>query len=187
MSIFNLTGEENITNDTSEKNPTIGTTGSGSSDHEGTIVNKDISNQNLSEDKKEKAVVVDGPLSHIYTKALNMVYANEGAEIDTNIVFKEAIDEMEGLDENGEPLNDDSLYVFAEDGKNVNGMSDMNQIAGRLRVALDSGKYKEVVLAMECGKVIPRNLDRFEDMVRGMGVKIYHLRESALEGILRRI
>ncbi len=42
---------------------------------------KEIATQEGKQDNKQKIVVVDGPLSHVYTKALNIALANESVQI----------------------------------------------------------------------------------------------------------
>ena len=150
-------------------------------DQEETKLDADLDNipGDSSKEEGNKVVVMDGPLSRVYTEALNLAYAKEAAsasgQTDIKILFDE---DIEAQDEE----NRKALYVYCCDGEQLD-MSDTVQATDKLRLALDSGKYKKVLMAMEASKGISNSAGLLDEYARRNGVQVLFKRSTALESI----
>lgn len=130
-------------------------------------------------EEDQKVVVMDGPLSKIYTEALNLALAKEAAsasgQTDIKVVFDEDIEAQ-----NEE--NRKALYVYCCDGQDmdIDGTIDATD---KLRIALDSGKYKNVLVAMESKRGITTKAGLVDEFARKMGAQVVFSRNTALEAI----
>lgn len=124
---------------------------------------------------KVKTVVMTGPLSKIYSEALNLAYGNESA---MNMLNPE---DMELMDEQAGGGDAKDLYVYTTDGDKLDG-PEMVEAGDKLRLALDSKKYKKVLLAVE-GKNVSRKVALLHDLVSSMGVQVVFNRNSAIESM----
>lgn len=126
---------------------------------------------------EEKIVVMDGPLSKIYTQALNLAYANEAAsasgQTDVKILFDDTIEE------NGEPARD--LYVYCCDSADIDN-EDVIHGTDKLRLALD-GRYKQALVVMESHHAIKPIAGLLEEYACNTGVKVVFTRDLAIETI----
>lgn len=127
---------------------------------------------------KTKQVVLDGPLSSIYTKALNIVYSQESSANDhlkiTDIMADE-VDRNANVD----------LYVYATDTDSID-KNELPVVFNNLRVALDKNKNSTVV-AVECNGKVTTNQAILEEYLYGMGIKTLHKRDRATAEIKSRI
>ena len=137
-------------------------------------------------DEKAKVVVMDGPLSHVYTKALNEVLANESvmlvtASNDTTSTNQEANKETNpsftGV------MGEDAEYVYALGDKIIEdhvAMEAYNAISS----AINSGKYKKIHLAFEgamSGKMSKR-VGSLMDSALKLGVKVVAKSKFGVDG-----
>lgn len=160
MSIINLTPEEKDTSlsDTQE-------------------ISTELPVEDSSEPSEptEKTVVMDGPLSKIYTQALNLVYAHEAAsasgQTDIKVLFNEQTEE--------ESVKD--LYVYCCDGSELDS-EDVIEGTNKLRLALD-GRYKNTLVVMESHAAIKPIAGLFEQYAATSGIRVIFQRENALEAI----
>lgn len=135
-----------------------------------------IANQEGTREDKEKVVVMDGPLSHVYTKALNEVLANESvmlvtASNDTSSANKEASKETNHSFTGQE--GKEAEYVYALGDKIVEDSAAM-EAYNAISAAIASGKYKKVHLAFEgavSGKMSKRLGSVMESAIK-LGVKV---------------
>lgn len=142
--------------------------------------------QEGTKDEKAKVVVMDGPLSHVYTKALNEVLANESvmlvtASNDTTSTNQEANKETNpsftGV------MGEDAEYVYALGDKIVEdhvAMEAYNAISS----AINSGKYKKIHLAFEgamSGKMSKR-VGSLMDSALKLGVKVVAKSKFGVDG-----
>jgi hypothetical protein len=124
---------------------------------------------------KGKNVVMTGPLSKIYSEALNLAYGKESV---MNMLNPE---DMELMDEQAGTADEKDLYVYTTDGSKMDGQ-EMVQASDKLRLALDSKKYKKVILAVEC--VTPtRKVALLHDMATSMGIDVVFNRKAAIESM----
>lgn len=124
-----------------------------------------------------KTVVMDGPLSKIYTQALNLAYANEAAsasgQTDIKILFDETIEQ------NDEPAKD--LYVYCCDSGDISN-EDVIKGTDKLRLALD-GRYKQALVVMESHHCIKPIAGLLEEYAFKTGIKVVFTRDLAIETI----
>ena len=126
---------------------------------------------------EEKTIVLDGPLSRIYTQALNMAYAKEDVG---------AMGQMLMMTGQGDPEEDEDdsrdLYVYCCD---VDELTDekVTEAADTLRIALDSKKYKSTAVAIECRGRVSDQLALLDQLSSQMGVKVFYRRKTAMEAI----
>lgn len=143
-----------------------------------------------SKQEAEKTVVMDGPLSQIYTQALNIAYAKEG--LSTMVSFLEAkhdsLTSDEDLEENrlmsGNAVTADGTYVYCIDGTDLEGQG-LVAATEALRVA--KSKYKEVVLALESHGVVTSRVQLLGEMGEALGAKVCMTRDGAMDNILARV
>jgi hypothetical protein len=134
--------------------------------------------------KQEKKITLDGPLSKIYTAALNLAFAKETMVEDEVILLT---DSNQTDNRSKEDVSDqENTYVYCCDGNELN-RSNLVEGVDKLRVALDSGKFKNVALSIECSKNITSNIGLFEEYAKQLNVTVYHNRKQALESISRSI
>jgi hypothetical protein len=135
-----------------------------------------------------KHIVLDGPLSHIYTKALNMTYANEA--IASSFPLDSGTDQDESdatvsymLGATGEVISsaattdDTGMYVYCCS-------SDLDQASlidasDKLNRASREG-YSEVMLVMESDGVVSPKAGLLDKMSSVLGVKVCYGRNTAI-------
>lgn len=149
-------------------------------------INLDSNNNNEITKPKDKVIVLDGPLSNIYTKALNEVYSKKlNNPDDPNI--KESLEGMQfGGYKFKAPDNDEhsTMYVYCLDSDELS-TKDVDEAIGKVRIALDSKKSdKAMVVAEEHGGVVSNTLVLLDQLCSSMGIKMYTNRRTALEAIL---
>jgi hypothetical protein len=124
---------------------------------------------------KPKTVVMNGPLSKIYSDALNLVYSKESAMTMINPEDMELMDEQAGSGDSKD------LYIYTTDGDKLDG-SEMVEAGDKLKVALDSKKYKNVLLVME-SRTPSTKVALLHDLANSMGVKVVFNRNAAIENV----
>lgn len=122
--------------------------------------------------KKDKVVVMQGPLSTIYTDALNQVYAQESQANDA-VTLINTIQKDQG------PQPD--LYVYVSDA-NLLDNSSVTEVFDNLRLALDNRKGNSVVVLESNGRV-SKKLSLVDNYARSQGAKVVYSRKAALETI----
>lgn len=154
----------------------------------------------------QKVIVLDGPLSHIYTQALNQVYkkydendpeievtttSNEGFGqlLTSPITFikslnKQVKDNYVNTEEN-ENNSNNSLYVYCCDGDSLK-TDDSIEVSNKLRLALDSKKYKQVILAIEHNStsLVSNKLSLVIDFTKALGIEHYDNKDLLLESVI---
>lgn len=125
-------------------------------------------------DNGEARVVLNGPLSNIYTKALNLVYANESVNMVTTAV--QTIVENE---EEDRANPDNGLYLYCC-GSDLN-HNQLLEGTNKLRVALDSKKFKQVIVAVEDGD--NRKVALLKEFGAAIGAKVCLGRQSAMAAV----
>lgn len=143
-------------------------------------------NQNQEE---QKMILVDGPLSEIYTKALDTVYSqsmNENISQETqqtdSVMIANAgkyLSEKESDD-----LKDNGVYVYVTDDQNLakNGMSDA---LNNLRLALDMKNVKARVLAVEHRGIKTSRVNILVNFAEANGMQVFHNRVDTVNYLKR--
>lgn len=128
-------------------------------------------NEKPVDDKASKTIVIDGPLSNIYTQALNLVYAKE-----------DLVNMIQDSDIGSEDVPEKDVYVYCCGSDDVNKGS-LTELSDKIRSIKDSGKAKSFVLAVECGFVVTEKIALLHEYSESLGIKMISSRGSALETI----
>jgi hypothetical protein len=119
----------------------------------------------------DKSIVLDGPLGHIYTKALDMVYAKEGMMASAPIVDTDITSDV-----------DQGTYVYCCDADEVD--SDVAMKAMESFKRAKGLNYCTLILAAEVHKSFIKgsvSLGVLEEYVDSIGGHTYYRRNTALE------
>lgn len=159
------TAPEPTTSTSSDPSSTVPTDPSASEDLY--LVPKEIS---------EKTVLIDGPLSQVYTQALNQAYAKENY-ITTHLP---SLLSVKGADV--DPTKRSYLYVI--DPSHL-GDDEIEEAFTSLTLAQE--RYLDRYVCVEHDYHITASVASFIARLRKSGVKVLHSRESALETITERL
>lgn len=167
----------------------------------GSVINQDLHQEGSSTglvnnntavvktDDNTKTIVLDGPLSEIYTRALNIVYGNN-AEPDTSNVSQETqqmdsvlVADVHNYNKNKEAENKDnvdSAYVYVTDAKLLN-IDELPETYDNIRVALDSKQFNKSVVCIESdGNSNNRNVELISQLARDFGARVFYNRDSTM-------
>lgn len=138
--------------------------------------------ENTSEKAKE-SIVLDGPLSHIYTQALNMVYGNEGTSTMVSILEAKHHSLINGDSEAdrmeaGNSVTDKGTYVYCIDATDMDAQGLVTSTEC-LREVVKSGKYSNVILAMESSNINSK-MQLLGEMGTALGIKVVNSRSKAM-------
>ena len=107
----------------------------------------------------EVKIVLDGPLSEIYTKALQATYSKNVKQTEENVGQEtQQMDAVMVADihklnqkkkEEQTKIANDAAYVYVTDGDALNGEGWLNAF-NNVRIALDQQSFKEKVICVEC-------------------------------------
>lgn len=164
MGVFNLTAmSDNATVQEPKTQPEVATDGPV------TVAVKET------DESEERMVTLDGPLSRIYTKALNLAYARESIAMMTPdalmVIKSQRVAEIE------------STYVYAVDTS----LMDMAQLVAsteEFRKAIDANSYKTVILALESENGVNSKTQLLAQMGKSLGAKVYYSRDAAVRAVL---
>jgi hypothetical protein len=90
-------------------------------------------------------------------------------------------EDMELMDEQAGSGDSKDLYIYTTDGDKLDG-SEMVEAGDKLKVALDSKKYKNVLLVME-SRTPSTKVALLHDLANSMGVKVVFNRNAAIENV----
>lgn len=122
--------------------------------------------------KKDKVVVMQGPLSTIYTDALNKVYAQESQAIDA-VTLVNSAQQIE--------TTPPDLYVYVSDVKQIEN-SGVTEVFNNLRLALDNRSGNKVVV-LESNGAVSSKMSLIDNYARSQGAKVVYSRSVALNTI----
>lgn len=142
------------------------------------VANKDSTDGK--EVSEEKTIILDGPLSHIYTQALNLAYAKESTMMSLAL-FKTLAPDEQVVDSN-EPYADDT-YVYCVDD---NALSE-SVVEGFEALREASKKYKNIIVALESGRVVTNRMQMISEFSESLGAKVCYTREQALKTVLSKV
>ena len=127
-------------------------------------------------DSKEKTVLLEGPLSQVYAKALIEVMGNSIQYVgEANSVEATAIMMMS----KDESIPDDAV-IYAVDQTTID--RDAAAVYDGLRVALDKREGKKYVV-LESKQVISKSMSLITDFAREKADRVFYSRESFLKFI----
>ena len=134
---------------------------------------------------EEKTIVLDGPLSHIYTQALNAAYAIESNALEASMMsvafFKSLLPE-EQEEASKEPYSDNT-FVYCIDG---NDLSD-GLVEGFESLRQAAKVYKDLVVCIECGSVVNAKMQLMSEFSESLGAKVCYSRDNALKTVLSKV
>lgn len=138
-----------------------------------------------------KKIVLDGPLSEIYTKALNIAYSKQ-TEQATDKVSQET-QQMDAVlvadihamnkDKKDAELKDAQnaayVYVTSDDELSSDGLL---TAFDNVRVALDSKQFTKTVVCIESsGMVNGHRIELLTDMARNFGAQVFYTRNATMK------
>jgi hypothetical protein len=140
----------------------------------------DLDSANVPE-RENKTIVLDGPLSTIYTKALNIVYSNTPDSVSQESqAMDHVIMAQDEIEKNQDAAKKSDLYVYVTDSEHLE-IEGTPKVFDKLRLALD--KNKNNMVAIETSKHFTTSQAILEDFLHANHVKVYHSRDVALEKI----
>lgn len=143
-----------------------------------TTEDKVVPQNKASEKIEEKTIVLDGPLSHIYTQALNAVYANEAI----NMLTQMAVNDEDAYGKKDETnIHGKELYVYCCDGDKLDSEELVNA-TNKLRIALDKKEYKHVLVSVECMNSNTK-IALLDEFSSSLGIKVIYSRNNTIDNI----
>jgi len=124
----------------------------------------------------ENTIVLDGPLSQVYTDALNKAYARESYITEIAAIKDSADDQTEKEEENPAIGN----YIYLVDGKYLEGDEYVN-VFNNLQVATEM--WANVYVCIEHHGNITNRVAEFRQICREMKAIVMDSREEGLEFI----
>jgi hypothetical protein len=123
------------------------------------VVKKEVETAKVIEsqekDQGKTTLVLDGPLSEIYTQALNLIYGNRKYDVAHQNVGEEsaANDQIMASSENkaqaAYAAGEGSVaYLYVDDGEDLQ-QAGLDQVVDKLRVALNNRSYSKVAVCFE--------------------------------------
>lgn len=135
-------------------------------------------------------IVIDGPLSNIYTKALLMTYGKVAQESQANDAIMTMAEYLQnkknesGVSNPETHRSDPSVhYVYVTSQDHLEREDDNTE--STLRLALDSKKPKSMTVVMETSNKLGDKLVKIDNYLANEGVKVYYHRKFAMEQIKR--
>ena len=155
-------------------------------------VNKDKPKEETTPD--EEMIVLDGPLSSIYTKALNLVYSNTNkatpsTETESMDVYVEAAT-LVGLGNTTDEEKDkyiNSTYAYVTDCSSINSGSDVGGAVKAFECLTDLNEkkiFKNIVVCIE-GSEFSNKTFILEDYLNKSGITVYHTRSAMLSRLTK--
>lgn len=138
-----------------------------------------------SDGQKEQAIVLDGPLSTIYTKALDILYSKKAINpaLETQAMdvpmITEAVLQMEKdkISRLSDEKDVDYVYTTKGDDLSLDGLSDAFE---SIRVALEMKCFRSVNVVMESTGVDNKNISILSDYLRKNKVPLLYTRSCAM-------
>lgn len=149
---------------------------------------EETSTQQINEEKANTEINIAGPLSNVFTKALNAVYSNESIDpmVIAPVETEEAEEEHDTNEDEGKDIFGNALYVYCCNGDNLS-QEGLVDAANKLTKAVSKGKYKNVILSMECFNNINNKTALLDKLGRSLGIKVCLSKRSTMEAIDRSI
>ncbi len=133
---------------------------------------------NIQKEETSPTIVLNGPLSDIMAKALNMVLSNESTMFNTMALFKLHKDELQNKE-----INDDDLYVYSTSSDKLE--NDEAVINTLNTIKENSKNYKDVIISIEYNKITEHS-QKFHDLCLESNYKVYSNIRYAARNILNK-
>lgn len=170
FSIFNLSGQDSAPEEPIAQN--VNKPNEGAVDSTAGLISSDANTAN-----KEPMVVLDGPLGHLYTKALNLAYAKE----DTGTMslayqsYRSKVKETDDIDSNG-------TYVYVADGSRLT-QADVVGATSDIQMAVSSGIFRHHILVLEHRDVPNPKAELLAQFANDVGMKVIQKRIFSQESM----
>jgi hypothetical protein len=178
MGVFDLKNTESGISQTSD---------TGVVDDSKTLANNDVSGApKINETKDKTTIVLDGPLSAIYTKALNTLYAqgtkesvSQESQANDVITLAGALVAKEKQDVQDLANKQNCQFIYVTDNKEIEDRSLLDAYT-TVQTAIDMQCFKEISVVMECNGNIKGASATFESFLNKAKVRVFYSRESAM-------
>lgn len=150
--------------------------------------NQDVKDKLETPDKKVE-VVMDGPLSQVYTQALNIAYANEGTDDMIVGVSNKSDSDADSGYVNGSgtdvdrPIESEDVYAYVTDARTVEDEGNHDAIRAICKQGNTDGCKK--ILVIECHGKIGTQVGLLDNMASSLGIETHYSRKTGLEAIKR--
>lgn len=141
-------------------------------------------------DPDSETIILDGPLSLVYTKALNLLYSNkkednevstESQQMDTFIEAKAVLD-LNDITSDSKKYKDNT-YVYVTDTDNVKDNNSFNIAFERLtKLGNNKHIFKNILVCIE-GRDFNTKTGILESYLNDVGIKVYHSREAMINSL----
>ncbi len=122
-------------------------------------------------------LVLNGPLSEIMTRALNLALSNESTMTTMVSLFNIEKDRRDK-----DSITDKDIYVYATDSDNLEG----NGLITSIREIDNNSKgYRNVVVSVECKNGVTKHAQLFTDLYTGKKYQVFTITSEAIENLLR--
>lgn len=163
-----------------------------------TNVKAEVNKETLDDSTDDKSMILlAGPLSLLYTKALNLVYAHKkeeaiaeavASESEVNDAFMEASEFKDFENENDPNQNDyiNSTYVYVTDTASINSVDTTNSVSPGINKAFESISklvdkkiFKNVIVVLE-GMDFSNKTFLLEEYLNKSNIPVYRTRSVAI-------
>ncbi len=107
-------------------------------------VSESITMGNIQEEEKSPTIILNGPLSEVMAKALNMVLSNESYLADSILLYNIHKNEVKGI-------SDKDLFVYTTSSDNI--VDDNSVIKTLDNIQEKSKGFNNIIISIECDKV----------------------------------
>lgn len=122
-------------------------------------------------------VTLNGPLSEIMTKALNLALSNESTMATMVSLFKIDKDKRDQ-----EAITDKDVYVYATDSEHLEGSGLITSIR---KIDENSKGYTNVVISVECRTGITKHSQLFHNLYTSKKYQVFTTMGEAVENLLK--
>lgn len=135
----------------------------------------------------KNTIMVDGPLSAIYAKALRLIYGNDKVETNKSTIANETaqidianiLDLMENLPEDiKDQVDDGYTYVYSTSTSNLKNSNVATEAYSKVTSKLADGHCRKVVVALECDCMITERIGVLDAYFRSNGATVIYKRDN---------
>lgn len=160
-------------------------------DTEGGAANTEVAEdkaKNIEDTEKKVNIVLDGPLSQIYTQALNVAYANEGTDdMIANVISSVSNDSgyayVDKRADDDRPIESEDVYVYATSNEALEEHGCNSAIGHITKIAKKQGK--RAVLVIEHHGKVGGTMGLLDAYANDIGMTVCYSRSAAIEAVQR--
>ena len=140
-------------------------------------VSENTTVDNIQKEETSPTIVLNGPLSDIMAKALNMVLSNESTMFNAMALFKLHKDQQ------NKKVSDDDLYVYSTSSDKLENDEDVINTLNTIKE--NSKDYKDVVISIEYNN-ITEHTQKFDKLCLESNYKVFGNIRYAARNILNK-